>query len=283
MPGCYLSHGLEDERLDGGRLDGGRDVDAPRDVRPVDTGPDVARDGGAATCLTTIVLITQCSPGCDPTRDPLWYFTEVGCVPAPCGECVGPCVPPTTTFEACHDAHRHCTSELCRDTGGVWVTTAEECHHRVCGRPGPVDCEVGTPVCDCGPLAVFEEGVGCVPSDECVAETGSGAALCTATGGTWGPTCCDSRCGEPCGDDCSALACTCGFNEVFDPTLGCVSSGECFERQPGETCGAVGRYCIPPFICCDDCREPPCTGNYRCIDDVCDVGVTCPWSPPADG
>ncbi len=285
LQGCYLSHGVGED-LDAGTMDasrdGGRDIGA-RDIGGGDVRPDVPRDvasdaldtGSAPrTCVDANILVLECAPSCDHSRAPVFHWMVGGCVPVTCGECIGPCDPPTATRAECEEAHRHCPAQLCRDTGGAWVVSADgECAHRACGRAVEAACGgPPAPICDCGALGVFEEGVGCVVSDACEPETLRGEALCLATGGSWGPTCCHSKCGEPCADDCASPACTCGPTEVFDVTRGCTEAEECFLREPGQTCGAFGQTCTLPYLCCENCRGG-CMGDFRCSLDYCEWGA----------
>jgi hypothetical protein len=281
LPGCYRVHGLgrdpdplDGSRADGGRLDGSRGPeparDAGRDARDVGR-VDVGLDAGRDSVCRVARPHTICDSVCAPDAPYLYYWSALGCVPMDCnGGCFGPCDPPTATLAECEEAHRGCAAQLCRDTGGEWLY-AEECGHRVCGRSVGDDCPLTISVCDCGPLSVFDERLGCVLSPSCEPDTRRGEALCVGTGGTWGPTCCHARCGEPCADDCASLACTCGPTQLFDETRGCMDAEACLYRGLGERCTAPGQGCAPPYFCCETC-EGGCTGDYRCMPNSCAAG-----------
>jgi len=270
LVGCSDSHANDGDTsgTDGGMIDSSLIFDGGG----VDTG---TTDGGTADagmlplCTAERVGFRECEPTCD--GPPSFHWNGDRCFPIGCGECVGEdCGAGTFSLEACEAAHAECVPQLCRTTGGDWLFWAEECEHRRCGQPGLILCEVGMPVCDCGLDAIFEDGVGCVPSEECpelVRPTRE--ALCNNSGGTWEGVCCDSVCGQPCAAACLAPACTCGPMEIFDEARGCIEADECFERQSGEGCGDPRQRCAEGLLCCDRCGGAGCEGTPTCIAPVC--------------
>ena len=111
--------------------------------------------------------------------------------------------------------------QLCEGWGHTWDEMA--CGHYQCGVPN--SCEAIIPGCDCGPMANFEEGLGCVQVDECI---------CSSSGGTWEPSACgDAVCGVP--NDCEADlgGCNCGPTATFQPGFACVAVQECCEDSGG--------------------------------------------------
>ncbi len=100
----------------------------------------------------------------------------------------------------------------------------------------------------------------CEPADEQV--------LCVNSGGRWEPVCCPSECGVPCGDDCTAMACTCPDTDVWDPVHGCVRSEACLDAPAiGAACDPDRRNpCDPTSVCCEG------LSGYRCHQPFCDEG-----------
>jgi hypothetical protein len=180
--------------------------------------------------------------------------------------------------------------DLCLAGRGSWYPASEcYCGFR-CGVPG--DCEACLDSCDCGPLANFVPGGGCLPDPACEAEPWTEQDLCEATGGAWVPE------GEPCSCGhyvcgrpnttlaCCAAGCNCGLVSLFDSTLGCTYAPECLLREDGEECwgGEDGANCRPGLVCCVSCGVAP--GCYRCDNPCCSPGSPycmedgCPVPPP---
>lgn len=227
--------------------------------------------GPVALCDAQRVTAVPCRPLCDGLDQ--WFWDGERCVRFECGECVGEdCGEGVLSEAECRTAHASCEPELCRSTGGDWLFWAEECEHFRCGVPQPAMCLVGRPVCDCGASRVFDAALGCVAEGLCADPLPSPEALCTATGGTWGNVCCNSRCGVPCALPCAGPACTCGPFEIFDDVRGCVESSVCHdERALDQTCTTDGRVrCTDGLICCQDCGGAGCIGDPTCRAPTCD-------------
>jgi hypothetical protein len=250
-----------------GGASGGPDAGAA-DAAVADAAPAPDADP-ARVCEPQDARETVCAPGCDgPSR---WYWDGERCREVGCGACEGAdCAGGYGGFEACVAAHAGCAPSLCRDTFGTWRWWEQGCGPYQCGFPAPQDCETGGPVCDCGLGRSWQDKVGCVDDPSCPAvDPLPPDQLCVATGGAWGPTCCDSACGAPCGDDCTSDACTCGPMEIFDAVRGCVTAARCFERVTGETCDG-GARCDDGSRCCQACGGAGCEGPSTCIPPVCD-------------
>lgn len=200
-----------------------------------------------------------------------WHWRGDACFWIDCGACQGEdCDESWGSESECEAAHATCEATLCADTGGRWLWWVEECEHHVCAVAPPATCLVGRPVCDCGLFERFEPGVGCVPDDTCpIPEPVTREELCTGTGGTWGPYCCDAVCGVRCDLECAALACDCGPGRVMDEARGCIDGARCHERLLGESCDHASR-CESGTICCDACGGAGCSGMPVCATPTCD-------------
>lgn len=271
IAGCSESHG-RDPRLDAGTGMPPSDAGVARDglvavldgfVAALDAGPRaglcVADDARAALCPELL---------CD--GPPRWYWSGDDCFWIDCGACEGAdCARGFGSEGECMAAHASCDAALCRTSGGTWMWWTEECTHFHCGRPGPIDCVIGRPVCDCGPFRTFDEARGCVEAECPIPEPIPREDLCIATGGEWGPFCCDSVCGERCADACAAMACDCPGTRTFEDARGCVEATRCHERLRGEDCEGETR-CEEGTICCQHCGGPGCFGS-TCEPPTCDT------------
>jgi len=202
---------------------------------------------------------------------PTWYWNGDACAPVECGTCEGTeCASGFGSLDLCTSAHAGCDASLCRATGGTWKWWVEQCGHDICGAIPFADCEVGMPACNCGAYGTFQPGTGCVTDPSCpTPEPGTPEELCRWTGGTWGPFCCHSECGERCPDACVAPACDCGPRRVFDEgSGGCIEHARCWERRLGQRCDDTTR-CEPGTLCCDYCGGPGCLGTPTCRPVVC--------------
>lgn len=213
------------------------------------------------------------------------------CGEAPPEDCCGPgcdCGPGRTFVPGSGCApDGSCTAEaLCRATDGIWYDEEPcgPCGHYHCGEPPMLGC--CSPGCDCGASRVFQEGVGCVVSEECGPTRQD---ICTTTGGTWHPDapcgpCGDYICSDPSGDACCDAGCDCGPYRVYEPDVGCVHSSACFDRRMGESCSGSshGSNCRPGLVCCAvsgvmasmQCVAPCCEDDLSCMEDGC------PLPPP---
>lgn len=264
--GCADSHG--------GAGDGGpSSPDAPSPIADAGPGPDSGPGRDAApigTCEAADVSVLRCPAAlCDAL--PRWYWDGERCFEVDCGACTGPdCGAGVESRERCELEHGACAPERCRDTGGTWMFWAEECEHRICGNPSLADCEVGVPVCDCGPYRVFDDVRGCVEPDPACGRLPerSREALCRATGGSWEGICCDTVCGAFCPLACASPACHCGDTQIFDEERGCIEATQCFDRRPGETCGRPRQRCADLRTeCVTPCDGPGC--EPTCEYPVC--------------
>lgn len=274
VAGCSDSHGRDDDAGLVGAEDAGpllRDAAivpldsaiAPDSAPILDAGPRGTCDADDARAAICPELL------CD--GPPSWHWNGDDCFWIDCGACEGTdCAGATRSEAECMAAHATCEPSLCRSTGGTWMWWTEECTHYACGRPGPIDCLIGRPVCDCGPDAIFEEGSGCVPADCAIPPPATREEQCLATGGAWASLCCDTICGERCPAGCAADACDCGRGRVFELGRGCVASASCYERQAGETC-SDGARCDEGLVCCDRCGGAGCAGQPTCIAPTCDA------------
>jgi hypothetical protein len=272
--GCYSSHGVGG---DGGAFDAtitsdagvGADADGMYDAGVEPASCD-AEDAEAVLCPDRL---------CDGPGT--WHWNGDGCFWIDCGACVGTdCSGAPTSEGECRAAHSHCEASLCRDTGGTWMWWALECAHFACGGRATPSCDHPRPVCDCGPNHVFADLfdigdpalVGCHRRSDCpVRPERTREELCTDTGGSWEPICCDTVCGAPCAEACTAMACDCGSARVFRDVLGCRDGARCHERRVGESCDGVAR-CEGTAICCASCTGSDCTGTPTCREPVCDGG-----------
>jgi hypothetical protein len=212
-------------------------------------------------CAAQQVVVSPCV-ACDDITGAYWDGHE--CRPLSCN-CNGPdCERTYPSIEACRDAHGSCAPERCRDTEGRWLREPRYCVPTSCGRD-PSDCDVGRPSCHCGPGRRWVAGEGCAAG---TCEPADAQALCVNSGGRWDPVCCPSECGVPCGDDCTAMACTCPDTDVWDPQHGCVRSEACLDAPPiGAPCDPNRRDpCDPSSVCCEG------LSGYRCLQPFCDEG-----------
>jgi hypothetical protein len=123
---------------------------------------------------------------------------------------------------------------ICEGSGGEWDPYG--CGHVWCGME--LVCDAIVPGCNCGPGRIFEEGVGCVHSEECPTEE---RWLCEASGGYWDEYSCGHYwCGMA--PQCEALipGCNCGYEMIFEPGQGCVVSEECYEGDGVDLCRETG-------------------------------------------
>lgn len=232
-------------------------------------------DGGAtmpSICAADEVTERLCGPICD--GPDLFYWAGDRCWQIDCGRCEGrDCGRGTLRRETCEEAHASCTPQLCRETGGDWLFAADFCGHFVCGRPTDLDCEVGMPVCNCGPGKTFFEGSGCVEIDGCVPdpEVPTPEQLCTRSQGTWTTgICCPTHCGELCPLPCASDACHCGPSAVWSDLLGCVPTSECYVDGLGDALGPRHR-CEDGLIPCA-CTGSDCPGLTQCTTPTCREG-----------
>lgn len=212
-------------------------------------------------CAAQELVVSPCF-ACDDVTGAYWDGHE--CRPLSCN-CNGPdCGRTYPSIEACRSAHASCAPELCRATEGRWLREPRYCVPTVCGRD-PTDCGVGRPSCHCGPARRWVEGEGCVEGTCAVADA---RELCVNSGGRWEAVCCPSECGVPCGDDCTALACTCPVTDIWDPRHGCVRSEACLDAPAiGAPCDPNRRDpCDPSSVCCEG------LSGYRCEQPFCDEG-----------
>lgn len=280
---CSDSHGRDDDAgardaawLDGGSSDGGpRDAwlgDAWLDDAEIghDAGwPDAGDGGTGAPCDADDATGAICGTVCDGPDS--WYWNGDDCFRIECGACRGAdCGRGQFSREACMSEHAGCEAAQCRTSGGSWQWWAEECDHFACGAPTPAICEVGRPVCDCGPFGNFVPGVGCVDDGSCpIPEPWPREAICTASGGSWDAICCDTVCGVPCDLFCAAQACDCGPGKIFEETRGCVEATRCYEPALHEPCEGEAR-CGDGAICCTRSGGPMWLGPPTCEAPVCD-------------
>ncbi|MBX3273809.1 MAG: hypothetical protein KF729_26330 [Sandaracinaceae bacterium] len=263
LAGCYDQHGA----IPGADAGAGR-ADAGPTLLP-DAGTPARRDAGArpdagvaAPCDAEDAREDLCPAAlCDGPGSIHWDGER--CVLVDCGACIGEdCPRGWPSLEACEAAHASCEPVQCRATGGEWRFWAEECEHWECGRPQPVACILGRPVCDCGPRMRFDAAAGgCVMALCPEVEPRTRDQLCADTGGRWGPLCCHSECGQGCPDPCAAGACDCGPFRVFDEVRGCLEATRCFEPGVGEACDGRAR-CATGAICdpaTGTCARPACT------------------------
>jgi hypothetical protein len=134
---------------------------------------------------------------------------------------------------------------LCQGSGGTWDVTS--CGHYQCG--GPPLCDAIIPGCDCGPLANFIDGQGCVAAESCQAQhQPDQEALCLGAGGSLDPAGCGHAvCGvAPQSCDEVQASCTCADNQVFVPARGCVPAAACVD-QPGSEVWTVDPRSITFF------------------------------------
>ena len=280
VAGCSASHGLGPDAgvaADGGLwlADGWVAADAwlVGDAGPA--GSCAAQDARAQVCPAAL---------CD--GPPQFFWSGDRCFMIDCGACVGSaCGAGYPSPEACVAAHASCEPSMCRATGGTWQWWAAECGHFVCGQPPPQLCLVGQPACDCGIQRSFDPARGCFDDPSCgVLDPLPADVLCTSTGGTWSPICCDTVCGQPCPLACASPACDCGPMRIFDPVRGCMLGARCYERLANETC-AGGARCADGTICCEHCGGAGCHGDPTCQAPLCGAGpeldvcgncVTCP-------
>lgn len=278
LTACGSSHGNDDGGLDGGGVDAGSDTDAgggddagsETDAGDVDAGEVDVDAGMPGDCDAMDARRDSCPAAlCDGPDQ--WYWNGDRCFALDCGSCTGDDCDRGVLAEAeCVAAHATCEPTLCRDTGGDWMWWALECGHRVCGEPSPEDCFVPYGGCDCGPMANFVEGVGCQNDPACtMGPTLTREQLCTTSGGTWEPICCDTVCGEPCTLPCVNDACNCGPGSVFVDGRGCRLATECFERTNGQSCVMGQSRCEDRTICCDRCGGAGCAGDPRCVAPTC--------------
>lgn len=272
VAGCADSHGV-----------GPEDASVPRDAihTPADVGPLphdaswVPVDGGAPPpgCEAQDARPLVCPDAlCDGPGT--WHWNGDTCFFTDCGACEGSdCAVGWPSEEACRADHDTCDATLCRATGGEWWWWPAGCGHLACGHAPLIDCFTPVPLCACGPQQIFEEGVGCVDDPYCAEPPpASRAELCTSTGGSWGPYCCDAVCGVHCDLDCAAMACDCGEGRVMDDARGCIETVRCHERLRGESCaGPIESVrCEEGTICCDRCGGAGCSGRPVCAAPVCD-------------
>jgi hypothetical protein len=242
--------------------DGGATPDAGRDASP---GSDASTE--RASCDPEDAQAELC-PGALCDGPPSWHWNGDSCFAIECGACTGSdCARGFPSEAACAAAHATCEASLCRSTGGTWMWWTEECDHYACGVAPPAICVVGRPVCNCGSDRAFDDVLGCVPA-HCPKPLPTRQAVCEATGGTWGPICCDTVCGEYCPEPCASDACDCGPGREFLEG-GCTHTARCHERRIGETCADDTR-CPSGSICCQSCGGPGCFGPRTCRAPVCD-------------
>jgi hypothetical protein len=286
LSGCSGSHVRDHDAgrtSDAGSIgDGGLGFDAGRDagriIGPSDAGtPSLCDPQDARSMICPEVLCD--GPG-------TWHWNGDRCFWIDCGACEGSgCTNAYSSESECIAAHASCEAALCTATEGTWLWWAEECEHYDCGFRRPVTCFIGGPVCDCGLHRSFVPGVGCADDPDCpIFEPPIPEELCGETGGSWGPICCNTLCGESCGLDCAAMACDCGPWREFDSARGCMHTTRCHERLSGESCDPVQSRCQTGTICCEHCGGAGCFGASceapQCDDDpdfdVCGNCLLCP-------
>lgn len=267
--GCGSSHETDDAGTDTGDRDASADASDSGNDGGADTGTDAEADSGVVSCDAQDVRAVACSEfECD--GPPTFHWNGDSCEPIECGACEGTdCMRGFSSLAACTSAHATCEATICRETEGTWLWWVQECLHRVCGQRTPADCELPAAVCDCGTERTFDPALGCVPDDCPEIDPLPRETLCTTTGGTWGDFCCDSICGERCGDACVAPACDCPALQIFDAAFGCVDATECYERRIGQTCAPGIARCEAGSICCEHCGGAGCFGA-NCQVPLCD-------------
>jgi hypothetical protein len=229
--------------------------------------PPIAPATYVPSCRAMDARIDDCTVRCLGASSAFWDGSR--CVAARC-DCAGTECGVYASVAACEAAHASCDALLCQSTGGEWFAFAGACGHFACGVPPPRTCEELGPACDCGPLAVFTDGVGCSPSASCTPPAPRASdVLCTETGGEVIEACADTWCGRGGGGGCMwPSRCRCGDLEIFDASRGCVPSATCELRQPGERCDATGR-CGSGTVCCErdgvrTCVAPECSADGVC-------------------
>lgn len=280
VTGCGASHGRDDDAgADAGTaLDGGSapiDAGAGRDAGSPDAGAETDA-GTRGTCEPQRAESATCPEAlCDGPSS--WHWNGDDCFQVDCGACRGEdCRDAWFSYDDCMAAHAECEPARCRESGGTWRFWGEDCGHFVCGVAPPAICLLGFPVCDCGPLRVFDPEAGCVMDVACTMgpPMRDPESACHDTGGTWGDFCCHSVCGDRCPDPCLSPACDCGIGRVFDEQRGCIDSATCYEdRGEGQTCER-GARCGFGMICCQSCGGAGCFGPPTCRAPVCDDDPT---------
>lgn len=278
--GCGESHmagGDAGTPADAGATDAGTPWLADACRRCVDVGPPPVDAGGVVfSCAADDARAVTCPAAlCDGPDSYAWDGER--CLRIDCGACEGAdCGVLTHSLTECEAAHSGCVPQQCRATGGEWLFFTEECEHYVCGQPQLASCEVGMPVCNCGSGRSWVDGVGCAADPGCPeVDPLPSDVLCASTGGTWTDgICCSTTCGRFCDLDCAAPGCVCGAMEVFDSIRGCVRAAQCFEREVGETCGAMRTRCGDGLICCQHCTGVGCAPDMTCEAPVCDADPT---------
>lgn len=186
-----------------------------------------AEGGRPAGCAAWRAADDPCVPGCGSAGGYVWDGAR--CAPITCA-CVGAdCALAYATLDECAREHGDCASSRCEATGGVWIRP----NRRYCGAPvcgdDTLDCdEVPDAVCHCGLGALYDARRGCVPGF-CTGRESNDRRRCETSGGTWGPFCNHSRCGQA-PDPCADPACRCADDEVWSEIAGCVPSSECAPR-----------------------------------------------------
>ena len=205
---------------------------------------------------------------------PLYYWDGHACRPLDECYCEGDgCGAMYSTQSACVRAHARCDSQLCRNTGGQWLSHPLYCGHSHCGTQLSETCDDGAPACDCPLGSEFVPSRGCIvdpscsgvcppfqtPDDDgtCSPDTASLQERCESTGGHLTP-CGNSECGRLSNDDCDEPGCHCGAHEIFDPDYGCRPSESCNLRDAGDRCGPT----LP-------CGDGLLCSNERCVLPAC--------------
>lgn len=265
-----LGCGRTPSYVDPGPMDGSLDGAADSSVDSASDGAtDAGADAGSESCSADEVAAALCPEViCDSL--PQWYWNGDTCFPIDCGACTGlGCDGGDADEASCIAAHEGCEASLCRNTGGTYRWWAEDCGHWECGRPAPVDCEVGAPSCDCGVSRSFDEATGCFDDPTCPPPIPAPEeVLCRESGGAWETICCHTDCGEICPEPCVSPACNCGPGRVFEGVRGCVEAAHCFERGAGQTCAPEAR-CEANTLCCEHCTGAGCSGPPTCEPPVC--------------
>jgi hypothetical protein len=174
-------------------------------------------------------------------------------------------------------------AELCGYSGGWW--NENSCGDYYCGA-APL-CDAIIPGCDCGPLANFVSGYGCVDDGSCGGSTCSSTSECAAdeyctvddgecrSGCAWeaGENGGDSfeapdvSCAPVCLGTCESIS-GCLYDWDCDPGYHCAGSSVC---PPDATCVWEGE----PGVCVPDDRG--CFADAECPPGhVCDGEVVCP-------
>jgi hypothetical protein len=188
---------------------------------PIACADELARPAG---CAAWRAADDPCEPGCGSAGGFVWDGAR--CAAITCA-CVGPdCAFAYASLDECARDHAECPPSRCEATGGVWIRPNRRyCSHPTCGDD-PLDCDdAPDAVCHCGLGALYDARRGCVPGF-CTGREMTDRRRCEASGGTWGPFCNHSHCGQA-PDPCVDPACRCADDEVWSEVAGCVPSSEC--------------------------------------------------------